>query len=97
MLSDYTNQSISLKQKTGVNDANEATYTTTTIKGRFIYKRKLIRTSTDEQVMSTAILYTKTAVVEGDVIVYDSKDWKVRFVYDYNLLGGSTMGYEVML
>lgn len=97
MLDMYTNQTITWKQKVSVNDANKATYTTSTLKGRFIYKRNLIRTATDEQIMSDAILYTKTVIVEGDVIVADSKDWKVRFVYPWRELDGSVLGYKVVL
>ena len=47
--------------------------------------------------MSDAILYTETAVSEGDVITHDSKDWTVRFVYPHMYFDGSIMGYKVVL
>lgn len=98
MLNDYTNQDITYKQKISANDANEATYaTSTTIRGRFVYKRTLIRTATGEQVMSNAYINTITNMSEGDVITHDSKDWKVRNVYPWRENDGSVSGYTVRL
>lgn len=97
MLSSYVNQSITLKTRTGQNQYNEPTYTSSTIKGRFIYKRELFRLENGEEVLSNAILYTMATVSEGDVVVADSKDWLVRTVYPHVVLGGSTGFYKVVL
>ena len=97
MLSYYTNQSITYKSIASTNAYNEPTYTTSTIKGRFIYKREIIRNAENEQITSDAIIYTETAIVEGDVITHDSKEWKIRFVYPWVNLDGSKLGYKGVL
>jgi hypothetical protein len=88
MLSQYVNQNVTLKTRTGQNEYNEPTYTSSTIKGRFIYKREMFRLENGEEVLSNAILYTMSTVSEGDVIVSDSKDWVVRTVYPAVKLNG---------
>ena len=97
MLSNYVNQNVTLKTRTGQNEYNEPTYTTSTIKGRFIYKRELFRLENGEEVLSNAILYTMATVSEGDVIVSDSKDWIVRSVYPAVKLNGIQGFTKVML
>ena len=97
MLSAYTNQTIVYKSIASTNSYNEKTYTSSTIKGRFIYKREIIRNAENEQITSDAIVYTKTAIVEGGVIVRDSKDWVIRFVYPWVNLQGVTIGYKGVL
>ena len=57
----------------------------------------MVRNAQNEEIMSDAILYTKTVVIEGDVITSSGKDWTVRFVYPWINLDGSTMGYKVVL
>lgn len=88
MLSHYTNQSITLKARTGQNEYNEPTYSTSTIKGRFIYKRQIIRNVQNEEIVSDAILYTMDTVSEGDIVVSDEKEWVVRLVYPAIRLNG---------
>ena len=97
MLKEYLNQSITRKTIASTNAYNEKTYTSSTIKGRFIYKREKLRTAENEEVTSDAIVYTTTAIVEGDVITHNSKDWVIRFVYPHVMLDGSTMGYKGVL
>jgi len=88
MLSNYVNQNVSLKTRTGENQYNEPTYTTSTIKGRFIYKNELFRLEGGEEATSQAILYTMATVKKGDVITADSKEWIVRRVYPAVKLNG---------
>ena len=97
MLDVYLNQSIAKKSVSSVNDYNEKTYSSTTISARFIYKRELVRLTNGEEITSDAIIYSKTSLSEGDVITFDSKDWKVRFVYPWHNLDGSVLGYKGML
>ena len=97
MLKEYLNQTITKKTVASINSYNEKTYSSGTIKGRFIYKREKIRTAENEDVISDAIIYTSTSISEGDIIVYDSKDWVIRFVYPHIFLDGSTMGYKGVL
>lgn len=97
MLGNYTNQNITYKVIASTNSYNEKTYTSSTIKGRFIYKRDIIRTAENEEINSQAIVYTKTAIEEGGVITHDSKDWVIRFVYPWVNLQGVTIGYKGVL
>ncbi len=97
MLSLYLNQDVTWKTRSSVDEYNQPTFSSSTIKGRFIYKRQMIRTTTGEEIQSNAILYTESAVEEGDVIVADSKDWRVRDVYPHRFFDGSIMGYKVVL
>lgn len=88
LLSNYVNQTITHKTRTGQNEYNEPTYSSSTIRGRFIYKREIARLENGEEILSNGILYTMSTVVEGDVITHDSKDWVVRFVYPAVRLNG---------
>lgn len=97
MLKEYLNQSITKKTISSVNTYNEKTYTSTTVKGRFIYKREKLRTAENEEITSNAIIYTETLITENDVIVHDGKDWVIRFVYPHISLDGSTIGYKGVL
>lgn len=91
------NQTVIKKTISSTNTYNEKTYTSTSIKVRFIYKRTLIRKQQGEEVMSEAVVYTATALVEGDVVTYDNKDWTVRFVYPHVELDGSALFYKAVL
>jgi hypothetical protein len=98
MISEYVNQSVTLKAKSSTpNQYNEYTYTSSTIKGRFIYKRELFRLENGEEILSNAILYTMATVSEGDKITADSKDWVVRRVYPAVKLNGIEGFTKVML
>ena len=94
MLSIYANQSVTWKSRSSVNEYNEPTYSSSTISARFIYKRELARLASGEEITSNAIIYTKSAIEEGDTITADSKDWVIRFVYPWIDLNGATIGYK---
>jgi hypothetical protein len=94
----YLNQLIPWKQRMGVNDANEGTFASeVNIKVRFTYKRSLVRTATGEDVMTNAVLHTKTVISENDVVIYDNKEWKLRFVYPWIDIDGKKVGYRAVL
>lgn len=97
MLTEYCNQSLTLKSKSSVNEYNEPTYTASTILGRFEYNRKMVRSKTGEQVISEAQCYTKTAVKPDDVITFDGTDWVVISVANIVDLNGAISHYEVIL
>ena len=97
MLTGYTNQSITKKTKGAVNAYNEATYASSTIKGRFEYKRNLVRDVNGEEVVSSAVLYTETDVNPDDIINYDSRDYPVINVEDVVGLNGTVEFYQVFL
>lgn len=89
MLSNYVNQNLTRKARSETrNDYNEYTYTTSTVKGRFIYKRELFRLDTGEEVLSDGICYTMATFKEGDLLTADGKDWVVRRVYPAVKLNG---------
>lgn len=97
MISEYLNQTVSLKTKGAVNTYNEPTYSTSSIKARFEYKRRMIRTSTGESIVSMATCFTKTLIKPDDIITYDSIDWVVLAVSNQVDLFGNVSHYEVML
>ena len=97
MLNNYTNQTVTWKSRSSVNAYNEPTYSSSSIKARFIYKRDIVRLATGEEVVSDAIIYTTSAIQEGDVIVRDSKDWTIRKVYPHISLSGNVIGYKGMM
>lgn len=97
MIEFYMNQNIALKSKTSVNDYNESFYDESIIKGRFEYSRKLVKNIQGDEVISEAILYTKTNVKTDDVITYDEKDWNVMNSKPQIDLFGNIIFYEVRL
>lgn len=97
MLTAYNNQSITLKTRSSVNNYNEPTYSSSTIKGRFEYNKQLIRDVNSENIMSQAILYTESTVSVGDVITHDNRDWIVVDVRSNANLDGAIEFYEVIL
>ena len=97
MLNSYTNQTITRKTIASTNEYNENTYTNSSIKVRFIYKRQNIRTPDGVEIDSKAIVYTKTALKETDLITFDSKDWVVRHVENWVDLNGNVIGYKGVL
>ena len=68
MIDFYLNQSITLKSKISKNKFNEATYNTSTIKARLEFKRKMVRNSQGQEVISEAFLMT-TAIVNPDDVI----------------------------
>jgi hypothetical protein len=97
MISTYLNQTITLKVKGAVNTYNEPTYTSSSIKARFEYKRKLVRNSKGESVISEATCFTQISIKVGDIITYDSIDWVVIGVNSIVGLDGSISHYEAVL
>jgi hypothetical protein len=98
MMTLYLNQTVTLKSKSSVNEYNESTYTTSTIRARFEYNRDLNRNSNvngiGEEITSSSIIFTTTAIKVDDVITFDSRDWQIRKVYNYYGLFGEIIGYE---
>lgn len=94
---EYFNQTITWKSVSGTNDSNENTYTTTSIKARYEYKRKVTRNSAGIEVLSVAQCYTKYPIAENDVITFDSVDWKVVSVANQVDFFGNVNHYEVMV
>ena len=95
--SEYFNQDVTWKSRTSVNAYNEPTYTSSTIKARFEYKRKLIRDATGEEVVSMATCFTQSAVEPEDTITFGGIDWRVISVSAEVDLFGNVNHYEVMV
>lgn len=93
MISAYINQSLTWKHVSSINEYNEATYTTSTIKGRKETGFKMIRDAQGQETVSSAQVFTKSAVVVNDKI-----DDKLVIAVDSQItLGGSVSFYEVYL
>ena len=93
MLSEYANQSLTLKQPGEPNEYNEPVYTSSTIYGRKEHSTKLVRTNEGEEVTSSAFVVTETEVTVGDLI-----DDRVVIVSEPAPdLDGNTVFYEVYL
>ena len=97
MMGIYLNQTVTLKTKTTVNEYNESSYTTASVKARFEYKRRLLRDASGEEIMCLAIVYLNSYVKPDDLISFDNRDWTVKTVSNYYGLMGNLIGYEVGL
>lgn len=97
MFSHLMNQSFTLKTKSSVDKYNQGTYTTSTITGRFEYKRKQVKSVTNQDIISEARVFTNTSVNIDDIITWDSKDWRVISVSICYDLFGSVSHYQVYL
>jgi K+-transporting ATPase c subunit len=97
MLSDYANESITLKVKGAVNGANEATFTTTTILGRLQQETRMVRDRQGQLVQSTSQLFTKSAVALDDKVTMGGQDFPVINVAPMKDLDGTILWREVYL
>ena len=98
MISEYCNQTVSHKAKTGVNDYNEPTYAeAVNIKARVEYAHKMTRDRYGQEVTSTTQVYTETAVGLDDVLTIDNIDRPAIMVKKTPDLDGNICFYEVML
>jgi hypothetical protein len=97
MLSEYCNQDIVLKIKTGVDKYNKATYATSTIKGRLRSHKKLIKKPSGEEIYSGSKITTKSDVNLDDVITHDSTDYNVLEVKKLLDIDSELVGYEVFI
>lgn len=98
MLDLYANQEIPWKKRLGVKDNGMSLFApAVTVKGKFEYKRKLIRNDKGERVVSEAFVMTAAPVTIGDALHWDDRDWtvlKVSIIYD---LMGAELHREVNL
>lgn len=97
MITTYLNQTVTLKIKGVVNEYNEATYTSTSIKARFEYNRKMVRNAKGETVTSEATCFSKVQIKPDDTIVYDGVDWVVIGVADIRDINGIVTHYEAVM
>jgi hypothetical protein len=64
----YFNQSLTWQHVSSINDYNESTYTTTTIKGRKEGINKLVNNKSGQVATSNTRVYTLSAVEVNDLI-----------------------------
>lgn len=93
MISSYLNQSLEWKVKGAVNEYNEATYTTTTIRGRKETGFNLIRDAQGQELISSSFVATESAISPGDLI----DGLQVITSVPMPGLDGKTEHYEVYL
>lgn len=95
MISDYLNQSATLKKVTGYNEFAEPITTSQTIKVRWESKRRLVRDKQGQEVISEARFFCLEDVQPGDVIEYGGKEWTVITVSEVPDLDGNIVYREV--
>ena len=98
MIGNYTNQTVSYKSLSAIDEYGKATYATTaSIAARYEYNRKIVKDGNGKDVISEARCFTATAVKPDDVLTFDSKDWTVISVSNIYNLDGLVKWYEVRL
>jgi hypothetical protein len=91
LLNNYLNQSLTWSYAGTPSEYNESTYTTSTIKGRMETGFKLIRNAQGQEVISSAVVFTRSAVQNNDLI----NNRRVISVESMVDLDGSINWYEV--
>ena len=67
---------VTLKHKTG-SDGNDDTYSTSTISCLWAHGAKVVRTAQGDELACQAIVKCEAAVVAGDVLTKDGRDYPV--------------------
>lgn len=89
-------QDATWKQKS-THDGYDQSWSSTTIKCRFVQKRRQVRNAQGESVLSEAAVNCIEAVQAGDIITYGGKDWPVIAVSETPDLDGIVWFREVAL
>ncbi len=89
----YLNQDVTWESKTGKDGYNKPVYASSEIKARKEKKRRMVRDTQGEEVVSETTLYTQSAIGLEDRI--DSEE--VINVSEWIDKDGSVIGYEVFL
>jgi hypothetical protein len=99
MIGDYANQTFTHKAQNGtLTSEGLPNYSSSSIAGRWQYKRRLVRNSEGQEVVSEAQVYTETQVKVNDRLVHtDGTEHIVISVSPKVNLDGTTSHYEVAL
>jgi len=97
MIEAYMNQSITLKTKTATNEYGDDTYTESTVKGRFEYKRRSVMSKDGEIIIASAMVYLTTAIQPDDMLSFGGVDFYVVAISSVADLFGSISHYEVVV
>lgn len=95
MIADYLNQTAVWKKVNGTNEYGEPVTTEQTIKVRWEGKRRLVRDTQGQQVVSEATVYCLEDVKPGDIMIWDGRDWSVIAVSEFPDLYGRISHREV--
>jgi outer membrane lipoprotein-sorting protein len=97
MIEMYRNQEVTWKSLTSTSEDGSPTYSSSTIKVRFQYKRKMILDREGKQIISSSQVFTESAIKPGDTITFDGKAWPVLDVKNNYDLDGDLAFYEGFL
>lgn len=75
---DMLGESVTWRQRTGVNQYNEPAYSDSTITVIWYDDERMIRTAEGEQFQQLAYIQTKEAIQKGDAIVRDGYTWPIK-------------------
>lgn len=96
MITPYLNQTAIWKRVTGRDVFGQPLIaSTTSIPVRWEGKRRLVRNTEGEQVVSEARVYTTHPVQPGDILSFGGRDWPVIAVAEVPTLNGTTLYREV--
>jgi hypothetical protein len=98
MIQDYLNQDITLKTKTGVNEYNEPTFSTSTVRARLEPDAKKIMLLNGEVITTKGRVFLWNIPNLGDKVSWgtfvDLEIFEISGIVD---LGGKIVGYECLL
>lgn len=97
MIDRFLNQTLTVKTIASTNKYGEYTYTSTTIKARIELISKIIRFDNGELKTLRGRLYSKTLLNVGDVIVYNSVEYKIYNTKDNRDGNGIMIFYKYSL
>lgn len=98
MFSMYANQKIEWKKRIGIKpNGTPMLADSETILGRFEHKTKMVRNVSGETVVSEAQCFTEAKVSNGDVLIWENREWPVQSVYVMYGLSGNECHREVIL
>lgn len=98
MFSMYANQPVGWKRRTETKPNGTPVFDEEkTIPGRFEHKTKMMRSVSGETVASEAQCFTQAPVSDGDVLIWEGREWPVQSVRVLYSLMGDEHHREVLL
>lgn len=97
MLSDYCNESITLKRPGTPNEYNESTFTSYTILANVQNGNTITINGMGVSTLSATTIFTETPVLPTDVILYENISWLVISINRIKDINNDVIGYEVKI
>ena len=94
MITIYSNQFVTLKSLTSIDEYGQAAYTTKVIPARFEYQRKVVKNRQGVEVVSEAKLFTEEIIKPDDAVTFSGRTWPVISVSEQYGLSGELSHYE---